>query len=282
MLRGWRLIQRADVELSPRSPVRSPHLHSLVGRAPKTLRHATHMALIESTALRSAYLRCRPALRYLAPNESTIIVVEGFPRSANTYALAALYDANPHLQGFVAHHLHSYKSVLCGVRRGLPVVVLVRAPLDAVASLIQRYPDLSARLALRQYISFHRNILPVVPSLVVVPFDSAVAHFDGVIAEINRRSNLSLAAYDETADSEARLRHAVELMELRDGKRLTVRENAVARPSPLRIAARDAVCDRVREHRRLLEQAEMLYELIIQARRTAGEPDTEEASCRAQ
>ena len=58
--------------------------------------------------------------------------------------------------------------------------------------------------------------------------------------------------------------------------------NAVARPSPLRIAARDAVCDRVREHRRLLEQAEMLYELIIQARRTAGEPDTEEASCRAQ
>jgi hypothetical protein len=234
----------------------------MTNRVPKTLRHRLHAAFIESPALRPAYLRCRRRLRPLAPDERTVLVVEGFPRSANTYVVAALYETNPQLRGRVAHHLHSYRSVMEGARRGLAVVVLVRAPLDAVASLIQRYPDLSARLALRQYIAFHRRLLPLLPSLIVIPFDRAVAHLDTVVAEIDERTGLGLAPYDRSSELESRVRRAVERMELEDGGRHAVRESAVARPSPVRLATREAVCEQVRQHRRLLQRAEALHELM--------------------
>lgn len=233
---------------------------------PKTVRHRVHVSLVDSPVLRAAYLGCRPQLRCLAPNRRTALVLEGFPRSANTYALAALYDANPDLRGLVAHHLHSCRSVIEGVQRGLPVVVLVRAPLEAVASLIQRYPDLAAALALRQYVSFHRKVLPVLPSVVIATFEQAVTRFDTVVAEINERFNLRLAPYVGSAESEDRVRRAVELMDLEDGGQLAVREATVARPSSVRLAARDAPRECVRGHAHLLQQAEATYELVMDAR----------------
>jgi hypothetical protein len=229
---------------------------------PKTLRHWLHLTLVESPALRTAYIRRRRTLLRLAPNDRTVLVVEGFPRSANTYVVAALYEANPQLRGLVAHHLHSSRSVIEGTRRGLPVVVLVRSPLDAVASLLQRYPGLSARLALWQYVAFHRRILPLLPNLIVIPFDRAVARFDTVVVEINERTSLNLAPYDGSPEMEARVRCVVEQMEREDTGGQTLRENAVARPSVVRLATIDVVREEVRQHRRLLQQAEAVRGLI--------------------
>jgi hypothetical protein len=247
-------------------PLRAIEKDALLQRAtsfvPKTLRHRLHLALIESPVLRALYVRCRRKLRPLAPNQRTVLVVEGFPRSANTYVVAALYEANPQLHGLVAHHLHSYRSVIEGTRRRLPVVVLVRAPLDAVASLIQRYPDLSVRLALRQYVAFHRRLLPFLPSLIVIPFDRATAHFDTVIEEINERTRLDLAPHDGSSRMESRVLRRIEQMEREDADEHTLRENAVARPSPVRLATREAVHEQIRQRRRLLQRAEAVYALI--------------------
>jgi len=90
----------------------------------------------------------------------TEIVIEGFPRSANTYALAAFTCANGP-RTVVASHLHAASSVAQGVRRGLPVIVVLRDPLDACASLLQRQP-VQASSALGAYVRFHERVRPLV------------------------------------------------------------------------------------------------------------------------
>ena len=95
------------------------------------------------------------------------LVMEGFPRSANTFAVVAFRQA----QGrdvSMAHHLHVEAQVFEGVRLGKPVVVLIRQPTDAVKSLIIRHPGADVESAFKRYISFYKNIEKVIDQVVLL------------------------------------------------------------------------------------------------------------------
>lgn len=63
------------------------------------------------------------------------LVIEGFPRSGNSFALSAFKQANPKLQQ-IATHVHAPSQVEVAVGYGIPCLVLLRNPDDAVHSLI--------------------------------------------------------------------------------------------------------------------------------------------------
>ncbi|MEW6059376.1 MAG: hypothetical protein AB1551_04425, partial [Actinomycetota bacterium] len=65
---------------------------------------------------------------------STDLVIEGYPRSANTLAVSAISAAQPGPIR-IAHHLHAPGHVIAAIRRGVPVLVLVREPEEAVIGL---------------------------------------------------------------------------------------------------------------------------------------------------
>ena len=88
-----------------------------------------------------AYLflaRRRYGSRVLGPD--TDIVIEGFPRSANTFAVTA-FELAQERPVTVAHHLHAAAHVVRAAQAGVPVIVLVRAPEDAIASVVARKPS---------------------------------------------------------------------------------------------------------------------------------------------
>ena len=62
-------------------------------------------------------------------DDGTDVVIEGFPRSGNTAVFAAFSVAQPS-EIRIAHHTHTPANAIAGVRRGLPVLVLIRAPDD--------------------------------------------------------------------------------------------------------------------------------------------------------
>lgn len=112
-------------------------------------------------------------------DKETVLVIEGFPRSANTWLTATFELALP--TGVqIAHHTHAAAQVRKGVRHGLPVVLLIRRPRDAVSSLVVRSQGMSIWAALLGYIAFHLGIWSVARRCTIVRFETAT-HNPGLV-----------------------------------------------------------------------------------------------------
>jgi hypothetical protein len=194
---------------------------------------------LEHPALRSLYLQCRPAQRPLAPGPATQLVVEGFPRSANTYAFAALAVANPGIEPAVSHHLHSTRSIAWAGRHRRACILLVREPVGAVVSLCLRYPAIRPATALLEHAAFHRRVQPLLEHVVVAPFPLVTSDFGAVVDQVNRRFGTSVRRYERTSENEARVARIVEDLDRRENGG-SLFEHTVARPSARRrdLAAR--------------------------------------------
>lgn len=165
------------------------------------LRYDAHQLLCSSRGPRLVYGRLRPRIRERAVTSETELVLDGFPRSANTYALAAVRCSNG-ADLRVSHHLHSAGNILSGVRRGIPVVVLVRNPADAVASFMDKQ-GVSADFGLRRYAAFYEKLEPHASGFVVADFAQVTTDFGEVLRSVNRRFGVELAEYRPTPENEA-------------------------------------------------------------------------------
>jgi hypothetical protein len=159
-------------------------------------------------------------------------VIEGYPRSGNSFARHAVLHANPELR--IASHLHTAAHVIVSVRLGVPAVVLVRDVDDAVSStlLMGTYasgPD----SALRAYHRFYSRLWPYREHVVVATFDQLVGDFGAVMRRVNERFATRFAPFDHDAAHRDEVFAQLEEVGRRDG---WIDEDRVARPSSLRSA----------------------------------------------
>lgn len=136
----------------------------------------------------------------LAIGPATDVVVEGFPRSANTFAVVAFQQAQPR-QVRVAHHLHAPAQVIAGVRRQLPVMVLLRAPDEAVASLLLREPYVTPGQAFRRFVRFYAPLRRFRDGFVVATFDQVTQDFGSVIHRLNARFGTDFMPFIHTEEN---------------------------------------------------------------------------------
>lgn len=201
----------------------------------RALRHDARGALMRRRGLYLAYSRLKHPDRTVG--RSTEIVIEGARRSANTFAVAAFELAQSRPVA-VAHHRHASAQVLEGVRRGLPVVVLVRDPCDAVCSAVAHHEGrLSSERALREHVAFHEGVLPVRGSVVVAPFELVVSDFGAVVRAVNARFGTDFGVFEHTEENVARCFARIEAEHARRFGRTI--EERIARPSPRRAAGAD-------------------------------------------
>src|SRR2546423_6093001 len=127
-------------------------------------------------------------------NAGTDVVIESYQSCGNTFARKAMEHATPRAR--VASHSHSWANVARGLRLRKPVVVLLRHPLDAVAShaVRMRLDDLGHEL--RRYHRFFRNVTGVADSVVLAPFDVTVNRFGDVIGAVNTRFRTRFERFD--------------------------------------------------------------------------------------
>jgi hypothetical protein len=204
----------------------------------------------------------RSSVRPKLVNPDTQIVLEGYPRSANSYAFTAFWISNGQ-EVPVAHHLHSPVNVELGVRRGLPVVVFVRDPVDAVASLMLRATGMSPSTGLARYIRFHRRLIPLLDEILVAPFETVVTDFGSVMAEVNKRFQSTFQIYEPSPENEARVRHEIEWSQYVESSQRGISEHAVPRPSDERRQLKPAVTARVVARSAQIVQARDLYDQMM-------------------
>ncbi|HEV8572096.1 MAG TPA: hypothetical protein VGR49_03460 [Actinomycetota bacterium] len=178
-------------------------------------------------------------------SRDTEIVIEGFPRTGSSFAVAAFRRA----QGRpvkVAHHVHAPAQVMVAVRWEIPALLLIRRPEDSVLSLVIRNPEIPISQALTGFDRFYRPLLPARDRFVTATFDEAIEDFGKVIDRINQRYSTSFVRFEHTEENAARVMAEIEEDYLtRDppGERF---ERIVPRPSERRLRLKDELRERYR------------------------------------
>lgn len=135
-------------------------------------------------------------------HRDTQLLIEGYPRSGNSFAEAAFRLAQKHPVK-LAHHTHAAAQVLAAVRWSVPILLLIRSPIDAARSLVMHHPGVfTPAKCLREYIVFHEAIAPVRENYVLARFESVTADFGSVINALNHRFGSDFDVFDHTPENE--------------------------------------------------------------------------------
>jgi hypothetical protein len=141
--------------------------------------------------------------------DETDLCIEGFPRSANSFAVGAFEHAQPEPLS-IAHHNHVPAPILNATRRGLPAVVLIRDPVDTVISNRGLQLQIGAREGkempqyvpyerqLRTWIAWYERVWPVRDQIVVAPFEVVTDDMGRIIDAVNARFGTGFARFEHT------------------------------------------------------------------------------------
>lgn len=111
----------------------------------------------------------------------TDIVIEGYPRSANTFLHRIVRAATDHRLK-IGNHVHRPQQVTMALRHDIACFVLFRHPLDAISSYLVREPGLTAHRCLDMYARFAETTLSFSdhPKLFILTFEKVIADPVGV------------------------------------------------------------------------------------------------------
>jgi hypothetical protein len=178
----------------------------------RRVRHVVRSRIAEFPALYLPFAR----RKYPGPSPEVIgadteLVIDGYTRSASTFAVYALQLAQDRPVR-LAHHLHAPAQLIEAARRDVPALLLVREPRGAILSQLVREPGVALRDALVAYARFHERLLPYVNRFVVADFETVTSDFGSVIRELNRRFAVS---FNEFVPTETATRECFEFIEQR-------------------------------------------------------------------
>ena len=136
-------------------------------------------------------------------DRSTDAVIEGFPRSANTFAATA-FELAQRRPVRVARHRHVPAQVIAGTRWRIPTMVLVRDPEEAIISLVVWAPGTTLEQGLKDYVRFYRRIYPHRDGFVVARFEDVTTDFGKVIRRLNERFGTTFDEFEHTSENVSR------------------------------------------------------------------------------
>lgn len=198
--------------------------------------------------------------RGLIVRKSTQFVIEGYPRSANTFAVLAFQRGEPRPIR-LGHHLHVPVQIMRAVGWKIPTLVLIRQPVDAVLSLLVRYPELSPRKCLRDYIVFYESITHLRDGFVIGEFDDVINRHGTVIEAVNRKFGTDFTPFVGTPENIAGVFSDINLVHQEIGET----SEQIARPTEEKNRLKRKIKDSLetREIQPLVEKARECYKRFV-------------------
>ena len=197
----------------------------------------------------------------LAVDASTDLVIEGFPRSANTFAVAAFESHDVAIN--MAHHLHVPAQIIRGVKLAKPCIVLIREPKAAVASMLIRHPELQAGQALATYVAFYEPLKSFKTDVVVATFEEVTENYAQVISKVNKKFETNFPSFEHSQTFTEKVFAYIE--NLKEDLDEGIAEHRVARPSEERALLKANVMQQI-EHatnQKILQEAQKLHDFFV-------------------
>lgn len=199
--------------------------------------------------------------KYRVANKNTQLVIEGFPRCANTFSYVILKDINPNLN--IAHHLHLPVQIIIGVKRKIPVVVLIRDPKDAILSLLLRNSRITLDNAIKSYVSFYKIALRFRSDIILAEFNDVIIDFNIIIKQINLKYNINLAGFENSIKNKEKYKSIIKEMDKKDTGSLEVNTYSVALPNEDKNISKLKLLQKYDDLDSKLLEARILYNKLI-------------------
>jgi hypothetical protein len=191
---------------------------------------------------------------------TTDLVIEGYWRCGNHFATYAFLVAQGRPVD-VAHHFHAPAQLMLADRWGVPAVLLIREPLEAVASATVYLQKDDPRPFVAFYNTFHAPLIDLAPRLVVSDFPRTIGNFGSVIAEVNRRYGRQFALFEGTDEQKQEVDRRI-----RDehDRNMGAVATTLPLPSAEKAALKERILDRLHqpECAPLLAEARHLYDAL--------------------
>ncbi|MEM9399964.1 MAG: hypothetical protein AAF984_07120 [Verrucomicrobiota bacterium] len=179
--------------------------HSPLRRHISQIRHELRRKFVNFPALYVPFARWKyPPGKLHRPEallKETNLVIEGYPRSGNSFAFTAFNMAQGESTVRVAHHLHTASVVIAAIRANVPSLLLVRNPEDAIISHIIYSQNLTIRQCLRSYLDFYQPLLKYKDYFVVAKFEDVITDFGAITRQVNEKFSTSFREFDHIQDN---------------------------------------------------------------------------------
>jgi hypothetical protein len=146
-------------------------------------RHRARTQVFEYPAIYLPLARHKYGSYSLVIGSDTEFVIDGYFRSANTFAVHA-FQMSQEKPVRLAHHLHAPAQLITAARRRIPALLLLRNPDDAILSELL-YDNVALPDALDAYTRFYTSLLPYLDNFVVGEFEQVTHDFGAVIRRVN-------------------------------------------------------------------------------------------------
>ena len=209
-------------------------------------------------------------MRAVTPDKQ--VVIEGFPRSGNSFARRAFIMAQEETFDVtrIAHHLHVPAQVVRAAQWRIPTLVLIRRPRDAVLSLVIRDP-ISVDQALRYYITFYETSEKYRDAYVLGLFEEVTEDFGEVMKRINERFGTTFSLFRHNEENVSKLFSGMET-HARKKYGETLWERKVQRPAAVRERIKDEIEYDLENPKRkkLIARADAVYDRLTNPMRESG------------
>ncbi|AFZ44028.1 hypothetical protein PCC7418_1860 [Halothece sp. PCC 7418] len=205
-------------------------------------------------------------IKWGAIEKDTEIVIEGYPRSGNTFASSAFRLAqNRPIK--IAYRLHASTQLITAVHLKIPAIALIRKPEDAVLSWVIHRSHLTLEQAIKGYISFHEAILPHCNYFIIADFETVINNFGVIIRAVNKKFDTTFQEFVHTEENVQKCFIMIDNF-YRESGRGKISNNIVARPAQERNEAKIFLRQRLKAPnlQSLMGKADALYEQILQYR----------------
>lgn len=236
---------------------------SSIAQLAARIRHRAKVFVGERPYLYRAIYGMRSGYRDRMVDSATDVCIEGYPRSANSFAVGALESVQDRSVR-IAHHNHVPAPVLHAVELGVPVVVLIREPVEAIVSSRalelqigavegRTPPHVPYDARLEAWISFYDHVCSVLDEVVAAPFEVVISDFGQVVDALNRRFDTSFKRFEHTPEAVKSLRETRGYHALPSSQR-----------DALKTQAREVFDIEVGMHHRLVRRARNLRVRILE------------------
>ena len=185
------------------------------------------MATAWKHRFRLGILQDKSRRRLAEPDDE--VVIDGYPRSANTFACDAFSIAQGR-EVKMGNHFHSPAQFALAAKYRVPAMLVLREPVAAALSwVVFSEGTISAADTLRNYIQFHRPLVRIAGQFVIAPFEEVTTDFGQSIDRLNAHFGTAFARFEHTDESAAEIfqwmEHRLKQREIARGQDLKLRRN---------------------------------------------------------
>jgi hypothetical protein len=198
----------------------------------------------------------------LVVENNTDLVIEGFPRSANSFAFAAITSSQPRPLK-IAHHLHHEAQICLAAHYKVPMLILIRHPVDACLSTAIYFQDTDISGYLYRWVKFYNCAMRHAKHICFAEFNTVTHDIASVLRRFNCKfkSELRVPASNVTIAAKA----AEQVVRFSSSLPAEIRSRQIAIPDKHRNIMKAKLYTEFCNNQRnkvLIEKAEQMYKAI--------------------